>query len=119
MTNTLQRKLEDLRYKTGLLTEALQSATDLTYEDSPGSMDAVDRCIDLWNEVINLAPGTLKRVKLHLCDIQDAKFKANVEAASKPETVQQVLDSLCPVCGHEYCCHKEGKRAPITTKVSA
>jgi hypothetical protein len=77
MENTLQRMLEDLRYKTGGLTEALQRATDSTYEDAPGSMniqesiDAIDRCIDLWNEVIGCAPGTLKKVKLHLCDLQD------------------------------------------------
>jgi hypothetical protein len=86
LENTLQRKLEDLRYKTGLLTEALQSATDLTYEDSPGSMGAVDRCIDLWNEIINLAPGTLKLVKLHLLCYPERQVQG--ERGSGPNAAQ-------------------------------
>ncbi len=80
MDNTLQRNLEDLRYEVSLLTVAIEKASHVTYGgDVAESIRAIDICIDRWNGVINKAPGVLKKVKLHLCDLLDEAWSKQMK----------------------------------------
>lgn len=59
--------LSDIQHKAQRFFNAMEAASSAVYRNgktSQGTHIAVDLAIDYWNELINLAPGGLKRVKL-------------------------------------------------------